>query len=90
VENAANTGVVTTESESVEVDEWLIGRGSIELNPNTPRSSPDSCTLVADGNNKEDGICECDRREVKRYRSCGGGIRWMGSGRRSLERARRG
>lgn len=25
------------ESESVDVDEWLIGRGSIELNPNTPR-----------------------------------------------------
>ena len=72
MENAANTGVVTTESEDVEVDEWLVGGGCIELNRNTPRSSSDLCALVADGDGKKDGICECDRGEAKRFRFCGG------------------
>ena len=40
------------ESESVDVDEWLIGRGSIELNPNTPRYK----SLVADGDDEEDRV----------------------------------
>ena len=30
---------------SVKVDEWLIGRGCIELNPNTLRHSSDSCAI---------------------------------------------
>jgi len=37
----------------------------MELNPNPPRSSSESCALVADGDDKEEGICECERGEVK-------------------------
>ena len=36
-----------TESESIKVDEWFIRGRCIELNPNPPRPSADSCTLVA-------------------------------------------
>jgi hypothetical protein len=64
--------MVTTESQSVEVDEWVIGGESIEFNLNIPGSSSDSCTLCADGDDEEDGICEFDRGEVKLFRSCGG------------------
>jgi hypothetical protein len=70
-------GLVMTESESVEVDEWLISSGCIELNPNTPCSSSDSCDLVAGG---EDGICECDRGEVNAISILRRGKRWIGSG----------
>lgn len=66
--NAANCRVAKTKSESVEVDEWLIDGGWIELNLKVPRSSSDSHTLVADGDDEENGICECDLRgEVKYY-----------------------
>jgi len=44
----------------------------MELNPNPLRSSSESCALVADGDDEEEGICECERGEVKRLRSCGG------------------
>ena len=70
--------VVTTESETVEVDECLIGGRCIELNPNTLRPSPDACALLGDGDNKEDGICECERGEAKRFRFCGGGYNGWG------------
>ena len=61
---AANEGVVRTESERVEVDKWFIG-GGIELNPNSPHSSSDLCALVSDGDDEEEGLCECERGEVK-------------------------
>jgi len=61
-----------TKSQNVEVDEWLIGGGSIELNPNTPRSASELCTLIADGDDEEDGIYERNRGVVKRVRSYGG------------------
>ena len=49
-----------------------MGGGCIELNPNPPRSSSESGALVADGDDEEEGICECERGEVTRLRSCGG------------------
>ena len=48
------------------------------------RSSSDSCTLIADGDDEEEWLCECDRGEVKRLRSYGGEYGGWGS----LERAR--
>ena len=58
---AANEGVVRTESERVKVDKWFIGSGCIELNPNSLHSSSDSCALVSDGDNEEEGLCKCER-----------------------------
>ena len=36
----------------------FIGSRCTEGNPNPPRSSSDSCTLMADGDDEEDGMCE--------------------------------
>jgi hypothetical protein len=41
---------------SVEVDEWLIGRGCIELNPNTTFFVRLVCTLITDGDYEGDEI----------------------------------
>ena len=62
---ATNEGVVRTESERVKVDKWFIGSGCIELNPNSPHSSSDLCALVSDGDDEEEGLCQCERGEVK-------------------------
>ena len=67
-----NAGVLTTASERVEVDKQLIGGGCIELDPNPPCSSSESCAFVTDGDDEEEGMSECERDEVRRLRSCGG------------------
>jgi len=70
------------------VDNRFIGGGCIELNPNPPRSSSNLCALISDGSDEEKGICECERGEVRRLRSCGG--EYGGSRLMSLERMRGG
>ena len=50
----------------------LFRSGCIELDPNPPCSSSESCAFVTDGDDEEEGMSECERDEVRRLRSCGG------------------
>jgi hypothetical protein len=58
--------VVTATSERVEVDIWLIGGRCVKPKPKLARSSSNSCALTAEGDEEDEGMCECESGEVNR------------------------